>query len=85
MRVCVCVHMYVYIYICAFFCSECCVHFGTSVLGTSALVGVYVPQVVFLTPTYTSANKLAAGCAHVCICIYVCVCVHMHMDACVRL
>jgi len=37
------------------------------------------------TPTYTSANTLAAGCAHMCICIYVCICMYMHMDAYVRL
>jgi len=36
------------------------------------------------TPTYTPANTLAAGCAHMCICIYVCLCMHMHMDAYVR-
>ena len=33
------------------------------------------------TPKYTSANTLAAGCAHMCICTYVCICMHMHMDA----
>jgi len=37
------------------------------------------------TPTYTSANTLAAGCAHMYICIYGCVCMHLHMDAYVRL
>ena len=31
------------------------------------------------TPTYTSANTLAADCAHICICIYVCICMHMRM------
>ena len=36
------------------------------------------------TPTYTSANTLAAGCVHMCICIYVCICMRMHMDAYVR-
>ena len=39
----------------------------------------------FFTRTYTFANTLAAGCAHMCVCIYVCVCMHMHMDAYVRL
>jgi len=53
-------------------------HF-TGVLGTSACAGVYVTCV--FTPTYTSANTLAAGCAHLCICIYVCICMHIHMDA----
>jgi len=37
------------------------------------------------TPTYASANTLAAGCAHMCIGIYVCICMHMHMTAYVRL
>jgi len=32
------------------------------------------------TPTYTSANTLAAGCAHMCICTYVCICMHIHMS-----
>jgi len=42
---------------------------------------------VFFTPTYTSANTLAACCAYMCICIYVpvCICMHMYMDAYVRL
>ena len=34
--ICMRMHMGVGIYICAFFCSECCMHFGTGVLGTSA-------------------------------------------------
>ena len=33
------------------------------------------------TPTYTSANTLAAGCAHMCIFINLCICMHMYMDA----
>jgi len=40
---------------------------------------------VFLIPTYTSANTLATGCAHVCICIYMCICMHMHMYTYMRL
>ena len=85
--------MYVGIYICAFyvcwyiymyiFCSECYMHF-TGVLGTSAWAGEYVTR-VFFTPTYTSANTLPAGYAHMCICIYVCICMRMHMDVYVRL
>ena len=79
--VCICMrmHMCVGIYICAFFCSECCMHF-TGVLGTSDGQVCTLHGCVF-TPTYTSANTLAAGCAHMCICIYVCICMHMHMDA----
>jgi len=34
--ICMSMHMGVVIYICAFFCSECCMHFGTGVLETSA-------------------------------------------------
>jgi len=56
-------------------------HF-TGVLGTSAWAGVYVTQ-VFFTPTYTSANTLAAGCAHLRICIYVCACICTWMRMCV--
>ena len=84
--VCICMrmHMCVGIYIFAFFCSECCMHFGTGVLGTSAWAGVYAHRCIF-TPTYTSANTLAAGCEHMCICIYVCICMHMHMNAYLRL
>jgi hypothetical protein len=83
--VCICmrIHMYVGICICAFFCSECYMHF-TGVLGTSAWAGEYVTR-VFSTPTYTSANTLPAGYAHMCICIYVCICMRMHIDAYVRL
>ena len=65
-HICMRVHMCVGIYICAIFCSECCMHFGTGVLGTSAWAGVYAHRCIF-TPTYTSANTLAAGCVHMCI------------------
>jgi len=40
MHMCVCIYIYVH-----FFCSECCVHFGPGVLGTSACADVYVIQV----------------------------------------
>jgi len=49
MLLCLRMHMCVGIYICAFFCSERCIHFGTGVLGTSARAGVYVTQVCFYT------------------------------------
>ena len=42
--VCMCVCVYMFLH---FFCSECCVHFGTGVLGTNAWAGVYVTQVFF--------------------------------------
>ena len=64
--------MRVGIYICAFFCSECYMHF-TGVVGTGAWAVVYVTQVCFCT----SASTLAAGCALMCICI----CVYMHAYA----
>jgi len=38
--ICMRMHMGVGIYICAFFCSECYMHFGTGVLDTSAWAGV---------------------------------------------
>jgi len=78
---CVCICICVCVCICVqFLCREWCVHF-TGVVGTSAWTGVYVT----LTLTYTSANTLAAGCAHMCICIYMCICMHMYVDAYVLL
>ena len=73
-----CVSICMYVYICAFFfCDECCVHFGTGVLGTSACVGMYVTQ-VFCDINVHICDTLAAGCAHMCMCIYVCMCMHMY-------
>jgi len=77
------IHMCVGIYICIFFGSECYIHF-TSVVGTSAWVGVYVTQVCFYTNIHL-CDTLAPGCAHMCICIEVCICMYMHMDAYVHL
>ena len=84
--VCICMrmHMCVNIHICAFFCSECCMHFGTGVLGTSAWAGVYITQVCFYTNVHI-CDTLAAGCVHMSIFIYMCICMHMYMDAYVRL
>jgi len=84
--VCICmrVHMCVGIYICAFFCSECCMNFGTGVLGTSAWAGVYVTQVCFYTNVHICEHT-RCRCVHMCIFIYMCLCMHMHMDAYVRL
>ena len=79
----VCIFMRIHMYVGTFFCSECYMYF-TGVLGTSAWAGEYVTR-VFFAPTYTSANTLPAGYAHMCICIYVCICMRMHMDAYVRL
>jgi len=70
---CICMRMYmcVCMYICAFFCSQCCVHFGTGVLGTSASADVYVAQVFFFDINVHICHTLAAGCAHMCIDTYV--------------
>ena len=85
--VCICmrVHMCVGIYICAFF-------FAVSVACTLeqvfwALVHGQVCKLhrCVFTPTYKSANTLAAGGVHMCIFIYMCICMHMYMDAYVRL
>ena len=81
---CVRVHMYACAYVCMyifvhFFCSECCMHFGTGVLSTSACVGVYVTQ-VFLDINVHICDTFAAACAHMCMCIYVCMYMHMSMD-----
>jgi len=65
-------------------CSECYMHFGTGVLGTSAWAGVYATQVCFYTNVHI-CDKLTAGCAHVCVCIYVCTWMRVCMDACMRL
>jgi len=67
------IHMYVGIYICAFFCSECYMHF-TGVLGTSAWAGVYVTQVCF----YTNVNICEHTCCRLCTYVYMYICVYMH-------
>jgi len=81
--VCVCIWVWVYSYVDFFAVSVTCTWeqvFWTLVHGQVCMLH----RCVF-TPTYTSANTLAAGCAHMCIYIYVCICMHMHMDAYVRL
>ena len=127
--ICMRMHMSVGMYICAFFCSECCMHSNTPVpkfvctfcmrvciyvyvcmCADMYIYSIYVHffavsvtctleqlfwtlvhgQVCTLhryvfTPTYTSANTLAAGCAHMCILIHLCICMHMCTDAYVRL
>ena len=44
-------------------CSECYMHFGTGVLGTSEWEGVYATQVCFYTNVHI-CDTLTAGCAH---------------------
>jgi len=74
-------HMCVGIYICAFFCSECCMHFGTGVLGTSARAGVYVTQMCFSTNVHICENTRCRLCTYVYMCI--CVCMHAYAYGCV--
>ena len=81
--VCICMrmHMYVKIYICAFFCIECCMHFGTGVLCTSACAGVYVQQ-AFLQHRRTHLRHTRCRvCIYVCayICVYECICIWLRM------
>jgi len=77
-------------YKCVYSCMYICAYMYIYVVCIYIYVYVVHGQLCMLhrcifTPTYTSANTLAADCAHMCICIYVCVCMHMHMDAYVRL
>jgi len=76
--VCICMrmHMCVGIYICAFFCSECCMHF-TGVLGTSAWAGEYVTQVCFYTNVHICEHTPCRLCTYV----YMYICVYMHAYA----
>ena len=70
--VCICVRMHVCvsIYICAFYCSECCMHFGTGFLGTSAWAGVYVTQVWFYTNVHICEHTRCRLCTYVYIYIF---------------
>jgi len=89
MCMCVRVHMYAYAYVCRYI--NMCILFAVSVACTLQVFWALVHRQVctlhrcVFTPTYTSANTLAAGCAHMCVCMYVCICVHMHVDAYVHL
>ena len=78
-----CARVYAWVRMCMA-CSECYMHFGTCVLGTSAWEGVYVTQVCFYTNVHIW-DTLTAVCAHVCVCIYVCVWMRVCMDTCMRL
>ena len=77
-------------YVCVYICMLVYVYVHFFAVGVTCTLQVFWAlvhgQVCMLhscvfTPTYTSANTLAAGCAHMCICIYVCICMHMHMNA----
>ena len=80
--VCICMlmHMCVGIYICAFFCSECYMHF-TGVLGTSAWAGVYVTQEYFYTNVHICEHTRCRLCTYVY--MHVCVCMHAYAYGCV--
>ena len=69
-------HMCVGIYICAFFFSECYMHF-TGVLGISAWAGVYVTQVCFYTNVHICEHTRYRLCTYV----YMYICVYMHAYA----
>jgi len=82
--ICMRVHMGVGIYICAFI-AESVACTLEQVFWTLLHGQVCTLHRCVFTPTYTSANTLAAGCAHMCIFIYLCICMHMCMDAYARL
>ena len=85
-HVCLCTHVYVCIkvwvciYVHFFLGSVACTleqEFWTLVHGQVCTLH----RCVF-TPTYISANTLAAGCAYMCIfihCVYACICIWMRM------
>jgi len=83
MCICMRMHMCVSIYICAFVCSECCLHFGTGVLGTSTWAGMWVTQVCFLHQrTHLQIHSLQV--VHICVYSYMCVyCICIWMRMCV--
>jgi len=86
---CVRMHMYAYAYVCKYI--YMCIFFAVSVacIFEQLFLALVHGQVCTLhrcvfTPTFTSANTLTAGCAHMCVCIYMCICMHMYMKAYVR-
>ena len=74
-------HMGVGIYICAFFCSECYMHFGTGVLDTSAWAGVYATQVCFYANVHIYEHTRCRLCTYVY--IYTFVYMHAYVYGCV--
>jgi len=72
--VCVCICFWVYIYVHFFVVSVACT---LQVFWALAHGQVCTLHRCVFTPTYTSANTLAAGCTRMCICIYV----YMHTYA----
>jgi len=72
--------MRVGIYICAFFCSECYVHF-TGVLGTSTWTVVYVTQVYVYTNVHICEHTPCR--LYTSVYMYMCVCVYAYAYGCV--
>jgi len=70
---CACARVYAWVRMCTT-CSECGMHFGIGVLGTSAWAGVYVTQVCFDT-----SLQVVHVCVYVHMCVYTCVCVWMRV------
>jgi len=79
--ICMRMHMCVSICISAFFCSECCMHFGKVVLGTSAWAGVYVTQVCFYINVHICEHTRCRLCTYVY--MYICVYTHTYVYGCV--
>jgi len=76
--VCVCICVQVYIYVHFFAVSVTCTLeqlFWALVHGQVCTLHRYV-----FTPTYTSANTLAAGCVHMCVFLYMCICIHVYSE-----
>jgi len=72
------IRMCVGINICAFFCSECCMHF-TGVLGTRAWAGVYVTHGCLYTNVHICKHTRYRLCTYVYMCVYACICTWMRM------
>jgi len=81
--ICMRMHICVGIYICAFFFSECCVHFGTGVLGTSACAAVCVIQMFLWHQRTHLQHILCRLCTYVCIHIYASVYMYAHVYRCI--
>jgi len=79
--ICMCMHIIVGIYTCAFFCSECCMHFGTGVLDTNAWAGVYATQVCFYANVHICEHTRCKLCTYVY--MYTSVYMHAYVYGCV--
>ena len=67
------------------FCSERCMHFGTSVLDNSAWAGVYATLVCFYANVHICEHTRCRLCTYVYMmmivymCVYACTCIRMRM------